>query len=65
LDWFNVSKALSLREDLRGKLVLLDFFTYCCINCLHILPHVKALEERFTPDMGLVVVCKTLHYATF
>src|SRR6185295_1286655 len=36
-DWFN-SKPLTL-TDLRGKVVLLDFWTYSCINCLRTLPH--------------------------
>ena len=38
LEWLNVSKALSFEEELSGKICVLDFFTYCCINCMHILP---------------------------
>jgi sugar lactone lactonase YvrE len=45
--WLNTDRALSLKEDLRGRVVLLDFWTYCCINCLHTLPELKAVEERF------------------
>ncbi|EDW02788.1 NHL repeat-containing protein 2 [Drosophila grimshawi] len=55
LDWFNVSRPLTL-AGLHGKLVVLDFFTYCCINCMHVLPELRALEERFTVEKGLVVV---------
>ncbi|XP_017858461.1 PREDICTED: NHL repeat-containing protein 2 [Drosophila arizonae] len=55
LDWFNVSRPLTL-AGLRGKLVVLDFFTYCCINCMHVLPELRALEERFPVESGLVVV---------
>ncbi|XP_017476060.1 PREDICTED: NHL repeat-containing protein 2 [Rhagoletis zephyria] len=55
LDWFNVTRPLPLKS-LRGKLVVLDFFTYCCINCMHILPDLHALEELFPPESGLVVV---------
>ncbi|XP_017034540.2 NHL repeat-containing protein 2 [Drosophila kikkawai] len=55
LDWFNVSRPLSL-AGLRGKIVVLDFFTYCCINCIHILPELHSLEEQFPIDSGLVVV---------
>ncbi|KAH8294576.1 hypothetical protein KR054_002021 [Drosophila jambulina] len=55
LDWFNVNRPLSL-VGLRGKIVVLDFFTYCCINCIHILPELHSLEEQFPVESGLVVV---------
>lgn len=55
LDWFNVSRPLTL-AGLHGKIVVLDFFTYCCINCMHVLPELRALEERFPVESGLVVV---------
>ena len=38
LEWFNVERPISLASDLRGKSVLLDFWTQGCINCLHVLP---------------------------
>lgn len=44
LEWLNTSGPLEWR-DLRGKFVLLDFWTYCCINCMHILPELKKLER--------------------
>src|SRR5690606_16730377 len=53
VQWLN-SAPLSL-EELRGKVVLVDFWTYSCINCLRSLPHVKAWSERYR-DQGLVVV---------
>jgi thiol-disulfide isomerase/thioredoxin len=56
LEWFNVSRPLSLSKDLRGKIVVLDFFTYCCINCMHILPQLKQLETQYPAQDGLVVV---------
>jgi thiol-disulfide isomerase/thioredoxin len=56
LEWFNVSRPLSLSKDLRGKIVVLDFFTYCCINCMHILPQLKQLEMQYSAQDGLVVV---------
>ncbi|GAB3912990.1 hypothetical protein GCM10029964_121760 [Kibdelosporangium lantanae] len=34
-------------KDLRGKIVLLDFWTFCCINCLHVLDELRPLEEEF------------------
>lgn len=44
--WLNTERPLSL-ADLRGKLVLLDFWTYCCINCLHVLEDLKYLEHKY------------------
>src|SRR6202012_4860570 len=43
------------RESLRGKVVLVDFWTYSCINCLRALPYVKAWAEKYK-DKGLVVI---------
>ncbi|TFZ48720.1 cytochrome c biogenesis protein DipZ [Serratia proteamaculans] len=42
-------------ESLRGKVVLVDFWTYSCINCLRTLPYVKAWAEKYR-DQGLVVI---------
>jgi thiol-disulfide isomerase/thioredoxin len=52
-NWFN-SKPLSI-ADLRGKVVLVDFWTYGCVNCVNTLPHVTALYEKYR-DRGLVVI---------
>lgn len=46
LEWLNTEGPLSLNKELAGKVVLLDFFTYCCINCMHILPDLHQLEEK-------------------
>ncbi len=51
--WFN-SEPLTLRE-LRGKVVLIDFWTYSCINCLRTLPHLKAWDEAYR-SRGLAIV---------
>ena len=51
--WLN-SDPLTI-EGLRGKVVLIDFWTYSCINCLRTLPHVRAWDEAYRDD-GLVVV---------
>ena len=51
--WFN-SKALSIR-NFHGKVVLLDFWTYSCSNCINTLPHIKTLHEKYK-DRGLVVI---------
>lgn len=61
LDWLN-SAPLQLRRDLKGKLVLLDFWTYCCINCMHVLPDLEFLEKKYK-DMPFVVV--GVHSAKF
>ncbi|MDQ3333032.1 MAG: redoxin domain-containing protein, partial [Planctomycetota bacterium] len=58
--WLNTSGPIELK-DLRGKVVLLDFWTYCCINCIHVLPDLKYLEEKF--DRELVVI--GVHSAKF
>lgn len=51
--WLN-SDPLT-RERLRGKVVLIDFWTYSCINCLRSIPYVRAWDERYRAD-GLVVI---------
>ena len=52
-NWIN-SAPLTLRQ-LRGKVVLIDFWTYSCINCLRTLPHLKAWYRTYR-DRGLVVI---------
>ena len=52
-DWFN-SEPLSI-EGLRGRVVLIDFWTYTCINCLRTLPQIEAWHERYAED-GLTIV---------
>ena len=59
--WLNTDHPLTL-ADLKGKLVLLDFWTYCCINCMHVLPDLKYLEEKYA-DQPLVVI--GVHSAKF
>ena len=61
-EWFN-SEPLSFSGALKGKVVILDFFTYCCINCMHILPDLSRLEEEFPVRAGAVVV--GVHSAKF
>ena len=52
-NWFN-SGPLKL-TDLRGKVVLVNFWTYGCVNCVNTLPHVTSLYAKYR-DRGLVVV---------
>uniref|UniRef100_A0A8C3AN03 NHL repeat-containing protein 2 n=1 Tax=Cyclopterus lumpus TaxID=8103 RepID=A0A8C3AN03_CYCLU len=63
LEWLNTEGPLSLNKELSGKVVLLDFFTYCCINCMHILPDLHHLEKKHSAKDGLVVV--GVHSAKF
>ena len=51
--WIN-AEGLTL-ADLRGKVVLIDFWTYSCINCIRTLPHLKRWHEQYADD-GLVIV---------
>ena len=53
--WFNVAAPLSLRE-LRGKIVLLDFWTFCCANCLHVIDELRALEAEFADELVIIGV---------
>ncbi|HEX2098027.1 MAG TPA: thioredoxin-like domain-containing protein [Rubrobacteraceae bacterium] len=53
--WINTKHDLSL-EALKGKVVLLDFWTFCCINCLHVLDELRPLEERFGDELVVVGV---------
>jgi cytochrome c biogenesis protein CcdA/thiol-disulfide isomerase/thioredoxin len=53
VEWLN-SKPLSA-EDLKGKVVLVDFWTYSCINCLRAIPYVRAWADKYR-DHGLVVI---------
>ncbi|MBI3129617.1 MAG: redoxin domain-containing protein [Candidatus Tectomicrobia bacterium] len=55
LRWFNVPAPLSLR-DLAGRLVILDFWTFCCINCMHILPILRRVEEAFPREVAVIGV---------
>lgn len=48
-------RELSL-ADLRGKIVLLDFWTFCCVNCLHVLDELRPLEERWSDVLVIVGV---------
>lgn len=53
--WYNTEKPLSI-AGLRGKVVLLDFWTYGCINCMHILPDLKKLEAKYPNNLVVISV---------
>ncbi|UKA66654.1 NHL domain-containing thioredoxin family protein [Arthrobacter sp. FW306-05-C] len=55
-NWLNTGgKTLDL-EALRGKIVLLDFWTFCCINCLHVLDELRPLEQQYSDVLVTVGV---------
>jgi thiol-disulfide isomerase/thioredoxin len=53
-NWINTSPISSMRQ-LQGKVVLIDFWTYSCINCLNAMPYVKTWHKKYK-DHGLVVL---------
>src|SRR5687767_7719881 len=53
--WLNTDRPLSLAA-LRGKVVLLDFWTYGCINCIHVLPDLKRLEAKYPNNLVVIGV---------
>ncbi|CAL5223491.1 g6016 [Coccomyxa viridis] len=59
--WFN-SPPLQLARELKGKVLVLDFWTYCCINCMHVLPELAALERKYA---GQPVCVVGVHSAKF
>lgn len=63
LEWINVSEPIILSQHCLNKVVVLDFWTYCCINCYHVLPDLAHLEKLYTVENGLVVI--GVHSAKF
>ncbi|NJR19116.1 MAG: redoxin domain-containing protein [Calothrix sp. CSU_2_0] len=54
-NWLNTDNTLSIKE-LKGRIIVLDFWTYCCINCLHILPDLKYLEQKYQDSLIIIGV---------
>src|SRR5687767_951725 len=52
--WINTAAPIKI-EDLKGHVVVLDFWTYCCINCMHVFPDLKFLEDKYR-DKPFVVI---------
>lgn len=53
--WLNTAKPISIK-DLKGKIVLLDFWTLCCINCIHTLPDLAKLEKKYANELVVIGV---------
>ncbi|MDM7854893.1 NHL domain-containing thioredoxin family protein [Cellulomonas alba] len=54
--WLNTGGRTVTLQDLRGKIVVLDFWTFCCINCLHVLDELRELEEKHRDVLVIVGV---------
>ncbi|TFG15740.1 MAG: redoxin domain-containing protein [Promethearchaeota archaeon] len=54
LEWINTSEPLTLKK-LKGHVILLDFWTYCCINCIHVLNDLRYLEDKYKNDPVIVI----------
>jgi sugar lactone lactonase YvrE/thiol-disulfide isomerase/thioredoxin len=55
VDWLNVAAPVTI-DQLRGKVVILDFWTYGCVNCMHVLRDLKTLEQRFPEELLVIGV---------
>jgi thiol-disulfide isomerase/thioredoxin len=53
LEWLNTEMPLRISE-LRGKIILLDFWSYCCINCMHVLPDLRYLENKYKENLAVI-----------
>ncbi len=53
--WLNTAGPIHLK-DLRGKVVLIDFWTFCCINCIHTLPDLAKLEKKYQNELVVIGV---------
>lgn len=54
--WLNTGEKQYSLADLRGRIVILDFWTFCCINCLHVLDELRELEERHRDTVVIIGV---------
>ena len=53
--WLNTDRPLTI-AGLRGKVILLDFWTYCCVNCMHVLGELKRLERKYAAELVVIGV---------
>ena len=53
--WFNTAEPLTL-AGLRGRFVLLDFWTFCCANCLHVIDELRPLEQKYRDVLTVIGV---------
>jgi sugar lactone lactonase YvrE len=53
--WLNTAEPIHIK-DLRGKVVVVDFWTFCCINCIHTLPDLARLEKKYSNELVVIGV---------
>jgi thiol-disulfide isomerase/thioredoxin len=56
LEWINTGGRSYRLADFRGRFLLLDFWTYGCINCIHMIPVLQEIEQRFANEVTVVGV---------
>lgn len=56
LDWINTGGRPVTLQELRGKVVLLDFWTYGCINCFHVIPDLEKLQKNYGSELVIIGV---------
>lgn len=54
--WLNTGDQQYTLADLRGRIVILDFWTFCCVNCLHVLDELRELEEKHRDTVAIIGV---------
>lgn len=54
--WLNTGDRQYTLADLRGRIVILDFWTFCCVNCLHVLDELRELEEKHRDTVVIIGV---------
>lgn len=55
LDWINVDNPLTM-QGLQGKIIVFDFWTYGCINCIHMIPILEQVEQKFAEEVVVIGV---------
>jgi thiol-disulfide isomerase/thioredoxin len=63
--WLNTGGKTMSIADLRGKIVLLDFWTFCCINCLHVIDELRPIEAKYARGADAVAVVIGVHSPKF
>jgi thiol-disulfide isomerase/thioredoxin len=60
--WVNTDRPFFIHDQLKGSVVLLDFWTYCCINCMHVLPDLEYLEHKYAGQPFMIIGVHSAKY---